>query len=198
MKGQEHSMGQTDEELMKAYQRGDQNAMTYLFHNNKVRIFKFCFGLLGQRADAEEIAADVFLALIKNKQLYDPTRTFSTWIFTIARNLCFNRIRTRKQTVSMWQTTQGSDYEMMEFPDQNESPVQSLANQETSDQVKQAIKKLPYEQQEALVLKQYHGFSYAEISQVLNCSLEKVKILIFRAKERLKNDLSLLMGEESL
>ena len=100
MEGQEQSMGRSDEQLMRAFQTGDREAMYHLFQNNKVRILNFCFGLLGNRADAEEVAGDVFLTIIKYKDYYDPNRTFSTWLFTIARNQCFNRMRKRKRTVS--------------------------------------------------------------------------------------------------
>lgn len=190
-------MGKKDEELMREYQTGDLGTMRQLFQHNKVRIFNFCFGLLGNRADAEEVAGDVFLALIKNKHSYDPNRTFSTWIFTIARNLCLNRIRKRKQTVSLWFSSPGSHhYESWDIPDQGDDSRESLAKRERARYVRRAIAGLPFEQKEALELRQYHGFSYAKISQILNCSLGKVKILIFRAKEHLKSDLASFIREE--
>lgn len=197
MRGQEHHMGKKDEQLMREFQTGDREAMQQLFQHNKVRIFNFCFGMLGNRADAEEVAGDVFLALIKNKYLYDPNRTFSTWIFTIARNMCLNRIRKRKQTVSLWYCSSGSDqYESWDVEDQRDQSRESLAKKERAQMVRRAIAGLPFEQREALELKQYHGFSYVEISQILNCSLEKVKILIFRAKEHLKSKLASFIREE--
>lgn len=63
--------------------------------------------------------------------------------------------------------------------------------------VQKAIHQLPEEQKEALILREYQGFNYAEIAQVLNCSLDKVKVLIFRARNHLKDVLPpvLLEGE---
>ena len=190
-------MRHSDEELMKASQLGDESAMRQIFQHNKGRIFNFCYGLLGNRADAEEIAADVFAILIEKKQSYDPARTFSTWIFTIARNLCFNRIRKRKRTVSMWFSSGDSDqFESWDVPDDGDDSRESLAKKERIRNVRTAIAGLPFEQREVLELRQYQGFRYAEISEILNCSLEKVKILIFRAKENLRNELSSYIREE--
>ena len=199
LKGEKHFMRQSDEELMKACQLGDKLAMKQIFQRNKVRIFNFCYSLLGNRADAEEIAADVFLTLIKNKHSYDTNRTFSTWIFTIAKNLCFNRISKRKQSVFMWFSNQdNNDFESWDVPDNKDDSSESLAKKERAQHVRKAIAKLPIEQRAAIELRQYQKFSYIEISQSLNCSLDKVKILIFRAKENLKKELASFIKEEQL
>ena len=71
-------MERSDEQLMQDYREGDREAMQLLFMHNKVRIINFCFSLLKNRADAEEVAGDVFLALIKHQDTYDSQRTFST------------------------------------------------------------------------------------------------------------------------
>ena len=190
----------TDEALMRAYQAGDSAAMNQIFEHNKVRILNFCIGLLGSRADAEEVAAEVFFALVKYKDTYQSPRTFSTWIFTIARNLCLNRIRERRRTVTVWfaskdhGSTQADDsWDVAD--DHTEHSRDRLVNQERIHAVRQAIAGLPVEQREAIVLKQYHGFSYEEISHILHCSLAKVKVLIFRAKLNMKNKLAVYLGE---
>ncbi|MCB9757969.1 MAG: RNA polymerase sigma factor [Candidatus Omnitrophica bacterium] len=190
-------MTQSDEDLMKAYQLGDVMAMQHIFEHNKSRILNFCYRLLGNRADAEDISAEVFLSMVKNKHLYDPQRTFSTWIFTIARNLCFNRLKSRKHTVSMWFSSHEQDsFESWDVADQGIDSRESLARQERAGHVHKALAGLPLEQREVLELRQYQGFSYAQISQIKGCSLEKVKILIFRAKENLRIELSSLIKEE--
>jgi len=192
-------MNETDEALMRAYQAGDQTAMNQLFEHNKVRILNFCIGLLGSRADAEEIAADAFVALIKHKDSYQPNRTFSTWFFTIARNLCLNRIRERRKSVTVWFATKtGESRDSWDIADEREHSRERLEKKERGHAVRQAIAALQLEQREAIVLKQFHGFSYEEISLILNCSLEKVKILIFRAKINLKSQLASFIGEALL
>lgn len=192
-------MSRTDEELMRALQSGDGTAMNQIFQNNKKRIFNFCYSLLGHRADAEDIAGDVFVSVLKNRDQYDSTRTFSTWIFTIARNMCFNRMRVRKHSVSMWFTQPGSHQsEEWDIESKEDDSRDALLKKERAQHVCQAIAKLPFEQKEALELRQYQGFSYAEISEILDCSLEKVKILIYRAKENLRSELAaFIKGDQS-
>ena len=192
-------MERSDEEIMRLHQSGDSEGMSHIFQRYKIRILNFCFGLLGNRADAEEAAADVFLALVANRNSYDSNRTFSTWIYTIARNKCVNRIRKRKNIISLWISSEdGSDGEMLDIPDSNDHSRDSLIKKEISLNVRRAIAKLPHEQKEAVILRQYHGFSYQQISEILSCSLEKVKILIFRAKEQLRVVLVSFVKEEQL
>ena len=183
-------MNESDEALMQAYQGGDHTAMEHLFEHNKLRILNFCFGILGSRADAEEVASEVFLAVIKHKESYQPHRTFSTWVYTIARNLCLNRIRERRRVINVWFATKTADSDdSWDIADTKELTRESMERKERARAVRRAIAALPVEQREAIVLKQYHGFSYQEISHILECSLEKVKILIFRAKAHLKASL---------
>jgi len=189
-------MERSDEEIMKLYQSGDTEAMRLIFQRYKFRILNFCFGLLGNRADAEEVAGDVFLALVADRSSYDPSRKFTTWLYTIARYKCISRIRKRKNVVSLWFSSKDNPKgETWDIPDESNHPQESLIKKETKRHVRRAISKLPDEQKEAIILRQYHGFSYQQISDVLKCSLEKVKILIFRAKEQLSVDLASFIEE---
>ncbi len=74
-------------------------------------------------------------------------------------------------------------------------PQDQLAVKETGDHVREAITRLSPEQREAIVLQHYEGLSYDEISKVLDCSLDKVKVLIFRAKEKLRVELAFILKE---
>lgn len=192
-------MERTDEQLMMDFQKGDNQAMELIFDRYKVRIINFCFRLLDNRDDAEEASSEVFLSLFKCKYAPDSNAKFSTWLYTIARNQCITQIRKRKNVVSMWVRSkdQGSPYEELPLEDTRESSQEQMIQRETQVYVKLAIKKLPFEQKQAIVLRQYHGFSYQEISLILNCSLEKVKVLIFRAKEQLRVELTSFIKEDN-
>ena len=84
---------------------------------------------------------------------------------------------------------------MMDVADAGPLPDHLIKEKEMTIQVKKAIEKLPDTQREALVLREYQNFSYEEIGQILGCSLENVKVLIFRARERLRQELSSYMME---
>ncbi len=192
-------MERTDEEIMLDYQAGDQDAMPTIFSRYKIPILNFCVRLLGNRADAEEIAGDVFLTLIVQKDAFDPKAKFSTWIYTIARNKCVSHMRKQKFLISFSPSPSDEKYESLEIqiPSSHDLPHVELVHKETAAHVRKAIDRLPFEQREAIILQQYHDFSYEEISAILHCSLEKVKILIFRAKERLRIDLTSFLQEET-
>ncbi|MBF0595554.1 MAG: RNA polymerase sigma factor [Candidatus Omnitrophica bacterium] len=190
-------MERSNEDLMKAYQSGETHAMEQLFQRYKVRILNFCYGLLANRADAEEAAADAFLALVIEKDSFDTSRTFSTWFYTIARNKCISRMRKRNNFVSLWiPSSNDDDGKMWDVPDGNDISREAMAKKEVQVGVRKAIAKLPDEQREAIILRQYHGFSYQQVSQILGCSQEKVKSLIFRAKEQLRAELMSFVKEE--
>jgi len=187
------------EEIMMDYHSGkDEKAAQMIFFRYKTRILNFCLRILGNRADAEDVTGDVFLKLFSKKYIYDPKAKFSTWLYTVARNSCISRIRKRKNLVSVWFSSKGSHtYQEWEIEDSRDLAGQELEKREAAKQVRRAIGKLSFEQREAVVLREYHDLSYEQISQILNCSLEKVKILIFRGRERLREELtSFIMGGE--
>jgi RNA polymerase sigma-70 factor (ECF subfamily) len=191
-------MEQRDEEIMMEYQvTGEPEAVKAIFFRYKTRILNFCLRMLGNRADAEDVTGDVFLTLFSRKYAYDPKAKFSTWLYTVARNGCISRIRKRKNLVSVWFSSRGSDtYDQWEMEDTRDLAAEQLAKREAASRVKRAIRQLPYEQREAIILREYHRLHYDEISQILNCSLGKVKILIFRGRENLREELKSFIEEE--
>ena len=189
-------MDKQDEEIMLEYQSGQEEAITMIFERYKNSILNFCLRILGNRADAEDVTGDVFLSLFSKRYTYDPKAKFSTWLYTIARNSCIDRIRKRKNFVSIW-FTQKEDgrVDQWDIEDAQDLSREELGKKEMAAQVRLAISKLPLEQKEAIVLREYHSLSYEQIAVILNCSLEKTKILIFRARERLREELSAFLKE---
>ena len=97
----------------------------------------------------------------------------------------------------MWfkKEAEDSEYEELEIPDTKYSPDAEAQDNERAAIVKKAIEKLPYEYREAVILREYQQLNYEEIAGILNCSLAKVKVLIFRGREKLRKELMLVMGE---
>ena len=190
-------MDKRDEDLIHEYQLGNEEALTMLFERYKRPILNYALRILGNRADAEDVAGEVFLALFEKKDSYQPQAKFSTWLYTIARNNCISRIRKRKFQISLWfEKDETGELQCLDIPDDKNLPPQELARKETSFYLRRAIAKLPLEQKEALILREYQQLSYEEISQVLGCSLEKVKVVIFRAREKLREELPSFIKEE--
>ena len=190
-------MEKPDEILMLEHQQGDQEAVAILFKRYQRPIFNFALRILGNRADAEDVTGDVFLSVSSKKDTYEPRGKFSTWIYTITRNACLTRIRRRKPMFSLsWKPEHSEEEKDWDIPDPGSTPREAANQKDLASKVASAVKALPLPQKEALVLREYQGLSYEEISQVLNCSLEQVKILIFRGRERLKKELPSFIAEE--
>jgi len=191
-------MDQKDEELITEYQSGHKEAGNMICQRYQGKIFNFCYRILGNRADAEDATANAFLALFSRHYTNYPNAKFSTWLFTVARNSCMTQIRKRKTTISLWFTDkENGSFEPWEIRDSKETSREDLANREMAEHIRSAISQLPIDQREAIVLREYQKFSYEQIAQTLNCSLEKVKVLIFRAREQLRIKLSSLIREET-
>ncbi|MCK9614394.1 MAG: sigma-70 family RNA polymerase sigma factor [Candidatus Omnitrophica bacterium] len=186
-----------DEEIMMEYKAGSVSALEEIFQRYKKPILNYAFKLLSSFADAEDVVGEVFYILTLRKDSYEPVAKFSTWIYTIAHNVAIDRIRRRKRIFFFWQKKDkdGTSYAELDIPDTRFMPDNDAEENDISCYVKKAIDKLPFQLKEAIVLRQYHNLSYEEIGAVLNCSLSKVKILIFRAKECLRKELLPYMEE---
>src|SRR5262245_57713024 len=94
-------MDRTDEELILDYKQGEKAAMETIFMRYQRPILNFALRFMGNRADAEDVASEVFIGLLQNKEAYAPRigAKFSTWLYTVARNSCLSKIRKRRDTV---------------------------------------------------------------------------------------------------
>ncbi len=191
-KGLRVKMDKTDEVLIAEYQLGNKDALEELFQRYKDAILNFAVRIVGNRADAEDVTSEVFMVLFMKKNLYKPIAKFKTWIFKVAHNACMNVFRKQKRLTSLWfNKREEGDYGQWDIADENDIPSEILRKKEEGQAVRNAIRKLPDNQREALILREYHQMDYYQISEVMNCSIENIKILIYRARKELKNTLAL-------
>ena len=187
---------ETDSELMHEVCAGNAQALEVVFGRYKNAIFNFCLRILRNRSDAEDITSEVFMTLCTAKYIEREGVKFSTWLFTIARNQCISKIRGQRKFFSMWvKNKETGQEEHLDIADDERGADTRLEEKETVSQIKQTIDQLPLEQKEAIVLREFHQMNYEEIAEVLNCTVAKVKILIFRARESLRAQLPALLEE---
>lgn len=185
-----------DEELIQSFYNGNREALGLIFERHKEGVFNFALRMLANRADAEDVIGDVFGRLSGNHGRFVPNATFKTWLYTIARNACLDRIRNRRNWVSAWfRNQQSQDDVPMDFPSNKPSPSQDLQSKETAHYIRAAIQKLPEDQREALILREYEDLAYDQIAQILGCSLANVKVLIYRARVQLKDSIPAFIKE---
>lgn len=186
-----------DEELIRRFYQADEEALKVIFKRHKEGLFNFALRFAGNRADAEDAISHTFMMVCEKRYAVKPGASFKTWAYTVARNICLSKIRTRSRFSSLWFLKSDSEQEQaIDVVDQKTTARDQLDQKEIADIVQKAIYKLPEEQKEALLLREYNGFTYEEIAQVLNCSLDKVKVLIFRARNYLKDVLPPVLLEE--
>ena len=180
----------TDHELMKRVAAGDHQAFRQLVIRHQDMIVGTVTKMLGNSSDSEDIAQLVFIRVWKHARRYKPDNKFTTYLYTIMRNLVYNetRRRTRKKTVS---TNQREDEHHLQHPDDpSAQPDLTLLNVELQNAIDSAISALPENQRLAVVLRRYENLPYEEIAIVLKTSVPSVKSLLFRARTTLREGLS--------
>jgi len=139
------------------------------------------------------LAQNVFIQVHRSAPRYQVASKFSTWLFTIARNLCLNEIRRRSRhpADSMDQPhPEQEDQPWRQFEDtKTDSPPETLLQGELEEKIAGAVESLPENQRIAIVLCRQEELSYEEIAKVLGCSLSATKSLIHRGRESLKQRL---------
>ena len=179
-----------DGELMRRVKRGDATALAELVDRYQQPVINFVGRTLQDFVEAEDIAQNVFVQVFKSAHRYQETAKFTTWLFTIARNLCLNELRRRSRhpTEPMDATPTGAeDAPVRQFADRAATgPTDALLRGELERKVGEAIADLPENQRTALLLCREEELSYEAIAEVLGCSLSATKSLIHRARETLK------------
>ena len=172
---------------------GDRSAFETLVEKYKRPVVNLVARTIGDLTEAEDIAQHVFVQVHKSAHRYEVTAKFSTWLFTIARNLSLNEIRrrSRHRADSLDETfTDDDEHPLRQAPDtRGFGPTEQLLQGELEAKVEEAIADLPEKQRTALLMCRHEEFSYEEIAHVVGCSLSATKSLIHRARETLKERL---------
>src|SRR5579859_6375249 len=182
-----------DAALMLRVKRGDRAAFAELVDKYKQPVMNFIFRSLRDEAEAEDLAQNVFLQVYKSRSRYKQTAKFSTWLFTIARNLCLNELRRRSRhpAESLEEThTENEDQPPRQFEDKSQMGApDKVLHGELAEKIDEALAELPENQRSAILLCRQDELSYEEIARILRCSLSATKSLIHRGRETLKEKL---------
>src|SRR3954463_11668030 len=163
-----------DAALMLRVKQGDRDAFEALVEKYKQPVMNLAFRTLADATEAEDLAQHVFLQVYKSAHRYEVSAKFSTWLFTIARNLCLNEIRRRKRhPADSFDASATNEEEgpARQFEDvRNVAPPDRLVQDELVAKVSEALKDLPENQRMAILLYQEQEKSYEEIAAILDCS----------------------------
>lgn len=185
---------------MLAYKSGDARAFEALVRRHRAAVFNFILRYTGQRQRAEDMLQETWLKVVRGTIEYQPKARFTTWVYTIARNLCVDSARKEsyRKADSLDAPARNSDpgdeRELGErvADEAGASPDRAAHNAQMRPLLEQALRGLPDEQREVFVLREYSGLPFKEIAEVTGVPENTVKSRMRYALEGLRRTLATL------
>src|SRR5205085_1553265 len=174
------SLQNTDEELWRLALAGDEGAFTLLYRRRQGAVYRFAWQMCGSESVAEDVTQEVFMALVREGERYDPARgPVAAYLYGIARRQVLRRLEKERAFVELACDEEGAtDAHLIAAHD----PLGELTRRETVEAVRQAVLALPAHYREVVVLCELHELSYAEAAEVLACALGTVRSRLARAR----------------
>jgi RNA polymerase sigma-70 factor (ECF subfamily) len=169
---------------------GDTEAWGELYREYAPAIFRFCRRAMPTREDAEDATIEIFIKVRHKLGQYDPARPFSSWLYTVAANHCWDLLRRRKHR----QDLETGEVENLPLEHPDPGQLKKLIEKSTSDQVRRALDRLPARAHMALVLRYYSDMNYDDIAATLGVRRAFVGVVLLRARHQLRE---LLEGGDS-
>jgi len=177
----------SDEDLMRRTQEGDQQAYSMLYERYSASVLSYLYRMLGNVEDVESIGQEVFLRAFRFAATYRYPQKFSTWLFTITRNLAINHARRRKRSPVRNVTELN-----LEGVDVSGDPYQvataatdDVEKQEEIARVLKALDDLPTDQKEVIVLGVFQDLSYAQMEEITGTKAVTLRSRMFHGLKRL-------------
>ncbi len=190
----------SDEELLKRARRKDPAAFEILVARYERRVIGMCLRHLGQYEDACDLAQEIFVQVFQHLKDFEGRSSFSTWIYRVSLNACYNRLRWRKSKGRSAGTsleglleageTEG-DYKSL-LKDPAQGALENLEQDETRRQVREAVAGLDNDHRQVIELVDIEGLSYDEAGKILGTPVNTVRSRLSRARNALKAKLTRL------
>jgi len=174
-------------ELVRLAQSGEEAAFEELIRRHQQRVFGLVNGILRRREDVEDIVQQVFLKVFVSLKRFDLRAAFSTWLYKITVNECWDYLRKKKVRPLVYETDLSEEQvSRLDGVVSAERPPENPAQRaETKDILDQLLNELPERDRELLVLKEIEGFSVQELAEMLDLNVNTVKVRLFRVRARL-------------
>ena len=183
-------MASTDEELVARSRGGDLDSFNQLVLRWERPIYALAYRVIGREEDARDVAQETFLRAFRALSGFKGQAKFSSWLYRITLNLCRDWIRRERRT-PIAQAPEGVDLvELASESAPSESIEDLVARREIGRAVARAMAELPDEQRTAIILKEYHGLTFQEIADLLDCPLSTVKTRLYQGLTVLRKQLA--------
>src|SRR6266478_4026488 len=176
-----------DRELVRRAQAGDREAFEELVRRNQQRVFAVAGGILRRREDVEDIAQQVFVKAYFSLKRFDQRAAFSTWLYKITVNECWDLLRKKKVRPLLYESDL-SEEQAQQFggAEKLQSRAQDISDKlEAQQRVERLLQGLDPRDRMMLILKEVEGFAIEEIAEILNLNANTVKVRLFRARRRI-------------
>ncbi|HEU5080121.1 MAG TPA: sigma-70 family RNA polymerase sigma factor [Opitutaceae bacterium] len=188
---------ESDQDQFVALQRGDDRALNRLIDRWQKPLFAFAWRYMQNNADARDLVAETFVRLYQQRERLRPDTRVSAWLFTTLTNLCHNQHRWRRRHPAV--SFQAPDANGASLNDvlasDSPRPSSPLEHDEALRQLLAAVDRLPHDLKTTVLLHHYEGLSYQEIGDITGCSVRGVETRLYRAKQKLREELSALIRE---
>jgi RNA polymerase sigma-70 factor (ECF subfamily) len=193
------SGGDIPDALVKAACDGNKEAFGELFRSLYGRVHRTVWGMVGDESEAHDVAQEAWIKAWEKKETYNFQSLYSTWVHRIAVNCALDALRRRKRYWSKIagfmtkdegpKTKDGKDITVSE-ESFDQSPSSLVQKKELGQRIQSAVSRLPEEQRTVLVLREYEGYSYGEIADILGIKPGTVMSRLHHARQKLQNSLS--------
>ena len=179
----------SESELAERCAAGDAQACRELVHGHQRMVYHLALQLLGNPEDARDLSQDVFLTVFRSIHRFRGDSALQTWIYRIAVNQARNQQRWWRRRKRADQVSLETAFIDPPAPAATTSPERALDRKELRQRLWRALRRLPFEQRSAVVLRELHGMRYAEIAFSLGVSTAAVKSRLARARQNLRAEL---------
>ncbi len=172
--------------LVARHLQGDERAFGEIVRRYHTRLLNFIYRMIGDRERAEDLVQEAFIRVHRHIHRFDPTRKFSTWVYTIASNLAKNELRNRSRSpLVFYQSARDKgeeDTRPLQFEDSRSRPDDMFTNRYLKELVDATVARLSEHHRQVFVLRELEGRSYEEIAEITRCNLGTVKSRLNRAR----------------
>jgi len=176
-----------DRELVRAAQADDKEAFEELVRRHQHRVMAVAAGILRRREDAEEIAQQVFLKAYFSLKRFDQRAAFSTWLYKITVNECWDMLRKKKVRPLVYESDLSEEqaHQVLASEEKGSTAPDISQRLEAQQRVERLLEGLDERDRLMLILKEVEGFAIEEIAKVVDLNANTVKVRLFRARRRI-------------
>jgi RNA polymerase sigma-70 factor, ECF subfamily len=176
-----------DKDLVRLAQSGKEAAFEELVRRHQQRVFALVSSILHRQDDVEDIAQQVFLKVYLSLKRFDQRAAFSTWLYKITVNECWDHLRKKKVRPLVYESDLSEEQvsKLDGIVSANRMPTGPSEHAEVRDLLEQMLGKLPEQDRQLLLLKEVEGFSVQELAEILSLNVNTVKVRLFRARGRI-------------